>query len=121
MLAAVAGVNSINASAWSTSSLDLTRFYTFNITPPSTCALDITSISVDTKASTTGPTSAAIATSADSFAAKTALTPGTSTGVALAVTGAMSSVEVRVYGYMATGGGGTLRIQNTLTVSGSLK
>ena len=39
----------------------------------------------------------------------------------LTVTGATTAIEVRVYGYNATGTGGTMRIENTMTVSGSLK
>jgi hypothetical protein len=30
-------------------------------------------------------------------------------------------VEIRIYGYAATATGGTLRLQNTVTISGSLQ
>ncbi len=116
---ATSGTNSINGSNWSTSGIDTSRYYTFTITP-SSCSLDITSISIDTKASTTGPSAAAIATSEDAFATKTSFTPGNATTVSLSVTGATKPVEVRVYGFTASGTAGTWRVQNTLTATGSL-
>jgi hypothetical protein len=118
-ITAVTGANSINGSDWS-SSLDTSRYYTFTLTPPTTCALDITSISIDTQASSTGPTSASVATSNDNFATTTSFTPGTTATVSLSVSGATKAVEVRIYGYGASGTGGTLRIESTLTASGSL-
>jgi hypothetical protein len=115
------GADSINSSNWGTSSsIDKTRYYTFSITPSGSCALDLTSVSITTKASSTGPTSAAIATSDDQFANATAFTPGSTSSEALSVSGATGAVEVRVYGYGASGAGGTLRVGTTLTVSGAL-
>jgi hypothetical protein len=111
----------INSSNWSLGALDTTRYYTFTITPPAKCAMAITSVSLNTGASGTGPVSGDVATSADSFTSTSAFTPGTTTNVTLTVTGATTAIEVRVYGYNATGTGGTMRIQNTMTVSGSLK
>ncbi len=120
-LTAVSGANSINASGWSTAGLDKSLYYTFTITPTSSCALDLTSLGIDTKESGTGPASLAVATSADNFASTTTFAINSSTSVALSVSGATKAVEVRVYGYDATGAGGTMRIQTTLTVSGALK
>jgi hypothetical protein len=119
-ITAASGSNSMNGSGWPTSALDGTRYYTFTLTPGS-CVLDITSVSIDTKASTTGPIDGAIATSDDGFATTSAFTPGSSTKVSLSVSGTSKAVEIRLYGYKASGSAGTMRIQNTMTVTGSLK
>jgi hypothetical protein len=120
-LTAQAGANSINSSNWSLTTLDSTRYYTFSITPPTSCALAITSVSLDTGVSPKGPANGAVATSADSFVSTSSFTPGTSSSVTLSVTGATTTIEVRVYGYNAMNTGGTMRVQNTMKVSGSLK
>jgi hypothetical protein len=121
-LTAVAGSGSINASDWATGgSRDATRYYTFTLTPDAGCSLDLTSMSIDTKTSTSGPSSAAIATSADAFASTTSFTPNSVAPVTLAISGETGAVEVRVYGFGAAATGGTLRIQTTLTVSGALR
>ena len=121
-LTATSGAGSINSSNWATSTAaDTTRYYTFKLTPKSGCALDLTSLSVTTAASKTGPTLASVATSDDNFGAMTAVSVGASDSPALAVSGASNAVEVRLYGYAASATTGTLRISGTLTVSGSLK
>jgi hypothetical protein len=117
----VAGTNSINGSGWSLSKLDGTRYYTFTITPAAKCALDISSVAIDTKASNTGPADGAIATSDDSFVSATHFGPNSSTTVNLSVSGSTKAVEIRIYGYNASSAQGTLRVQNTLTISGALK
>jgi hypothetical protein len=119
-ITAVAGTGSMNASNWSMSGIDTTRYFTFSITPSGACSLDITSIAIDTKASSTGPASVAIATSDDSFATKTSVTVNTSVTAKLSVSGSTKALEVRVYGFDATGTAGTMRIDNTLTVTGAL-
>ena len=80
----------------------------------------VTSVAIDLKASGSGPANGAIATSSDSFVATTPVgtgAPSTPT-VTASTTG---QLEVRVYGYAATATGGTLRIQNTLTVNGTIQ
>lgn len=121
-LVAAAGAMSINSTSWPlTATLDATKYYTFTVTPPAGCALDLTSMSIDTKASASGPASGAVATSADSFVATTSVATNSTTGMpSLAVSGATGPVEVRVYGYMATSASGTFRIENALILSGSL-
>ncbi len=115
------GANSINSSNWATTTtLDATRYYTLTLTPPAQCALGLTSITVDTKVSGTGPADGAVATSNDSFVSTTTFTPGSVTSPSLSVSGATTAVEIRIYGYDATSSAGTFRIQNTMTVSGSL-
>jgi hypothetical protein len=120
-LVAVSGANSINSSGWSTGALDSTRYYTLTLTPPAGCVLDVASISLDTKTSGTGPASGDVATSADGFASDSAFTPNAVTSVTLSVSGATSAIEIRIYGYAATSAQGTMRIQNTMSVSGSLQ
>lgn len=116
------GQNSINSSAWSVSStLDPNSYYTFSVTPPSGCVMDLTTLSIDTKASTTGPHGAAVGTSADAFAATTTVNPTAVADAALTVTGATGVIELRVFGWAATGTAGTLRIENTLTLTGTLR
>jgi hypothetical protein len=120
-LTATAGVDSINSSNWTTSTkLDTTRYYTFTLTPQGSCSLDITKLSITTKASTTGPASGSLATSDDNFATTTSFAPNTTATPTLSVNGATGAVEVRVYGYGASGAGGTMRVDSTLTVSGAL-
>ena len=119
-LTATTGVDSINSSNWTTSTkLDTTRYYTFTLTPQSSCTLDITKLSITTKASSTGPASGSIATSADKFATTVSFTPNTTATPSLSVNGATGAVEIRVYGFGGSSTGGTMRVDTTLTVSGS--
>jgi hypothetical protein len=120
-LTATTGVDSINASNWTTSTkIDTTRYYTFTLTPQSSCTLDVTKLSITTKTSSTGPANGSIATSADSFATTTSFTPNTTATPSLSVNGATGAVEIRIYGFGASGTGGTMRVDTTLTVSGAL-
>ena len=121
-LTAVSGATSINSSNWPTAAQpDATKYYSFTLTPPSGCKLSITSAAIDAKASSTGPAMASLATGTDSYAAQVAVAPSAPSSPALAVTDAAGAVEIRIYGYGASSTGGTFRIQNTLTVTGSLK
>jgi len=119
-LTASAGVDSINSSNWTTSSkLDTTRYYTFTLTPQSSCTLDITKLSFSTKTSSTGPASASVATSDDNFASTASFTPNTTATPSVSVNAATGAVEVRIYGFGAGGTGGTMRVDTTLTVTGA--
>jgi len=121
-LTPTAGTDSINSSNWTTGgSADTTRFYTFGLQPPSGCSMSLKSLAIDTKASSTGPGAAAVATSDDNFTQMSTFDPSSSATSTLSVDASTSMVELRVYGYSASGAAGTLRIQNTLTVSGSLQ
>ena len=121
-LTAVSGATSINSSNWPlTAQLDATKYYTLTITPPTGCTLSLTSAAIDGRASGTGPAMAAVATSADSFAATAAVSVTAASTPALSVMNATGAIEIRVYGYAATATGGTFRLQNALTVTGSLK
>jgi len=122
-LAAVSGAGSINSSGWGTgSTADPTRYYTFTVTPAAGCSVSLTSLALNVQASATGPTKGDVATSADAFATHSTSFAGTSTPTAtLSVTSATGAIEIRVYGYGASGSGGTFRIQNTVTLSGSIQ
>lgn len=121
-LTPVAGTSSMNSSNWATSSKpDSTRYYTLTVTPPAGCALDATSLSIDTKSSATGPASLAVATSADGFGTGVAFAANTQGKVTLTATGQTKTLEVRVYGWDASSAAGTWRVQGVLTVTGALK
>jgi hypothetical protein len=121
-LVASTGSGSINSSNWSTSSSDdQSTYYTLSVTPPSGCSLSLSSMSIEAKASGTGPSSVEVGTSDDSFGSTSSITTAGSTSTpALSVNGASDAVEVRVFGYGASGSNGTLRLSETLTLTGSI-
>jgi len=121
-LTAVSGATSINASGWPlATTIDPAKYYTFTIAPPSGCTSTLTSAALDARASGTGPASAALATSIDAFAAKVPVSTTAATTATLAVANASGTVEVRIYGYGAAATTGTLRLQNTISLVGSLQ
>jgi hypothetical protein len=119
-LTAASGSGSINSSNWPTGALDPTKYYTFTITPPTGCTLVVSALSINAKSSTTGPTTATVATSADSFAQETSISTTAASTPSITATSA-GALELRVYGYQAGGTGGTMRVQTTLTVTGALQ
>ena len=120
-LAAASGANSMNSSNWpSGNSVDPTAYYTLSLTPPPGCRLDVTSLAIDLKASASGPSRASIATSADAFGVDTGASTSVPTTTPVAVSGESGVLELRVYGYSASSTSGTMRLQNTLAVSGAL-
>jgi hypothetical protein len=120
-LTATSGANSINSTNWPTAAqVDLTKFYTFTISPPSSCGMTISTIAIDVKSSGTGPATGALATSSDNFATFKTVSTGAPSTVTASVTSS-GMLEVRVYGYGASSTGGTMRVQSTLTINGSLQ
>jgi hypothetical protein len=117
-LTPASGTNSINSSGWSTGALDKTKYYTVTLTAPSGCSISTSSLAIDLTASGTGPASAAIGTNADSFAS-TATAPLAAGDVPLTAD-ASGMLEIRVYGTGATATTGTMRIQNTFSVTGAV-
>ncbi|CAN5584917.1 hypothetical protein BH11MYX1_BH11MYX1_39800 [soil metagenome] len=115
------GIGSINSTNWpSQATLDNAKYYKFTVAAPTGCTITITGLSIDLKASGTGPVMGSLATSVDAFAATmTASTTAPSTPT-LTVS-STSGIELHVYGFSATSAGGTLRIQNLLVVRGSLE
>lgn len=121
-LTAASGSGSINSSGWSTLSMrDTTKYYTVSVGPPTGCTISLTSISIDAKSSATGPMSAVAATSVDSFGGTGAVSTSMPSTPALSVGNALGAVEIRIYGYSASSAAGTLRVQNTFTITGSLQ
>jgi hypothetical protein len=119
-IVASSGTDSINASNWPTSAqLDKTKYYSLSITAPAGCMLDATSVSIDVMSSGTGPHSAAVATSADAFAHSSSVSTTAQTTSTISAT-TSGNLELRIYGFGATGTIGTMRVQNTLSVSGTL-
>ncbi|HET9989763.1 MAG TPA: hypothetical protein VFQ65_14625 [Kofleriaceae bacterium] len=120
-LTAQSGAGSINGSNWPTAgALDATKYYAFTLTAPTGCSMTLTSVAIDLKASATGPANGALATSKDSFVATTPV--GTAAPSTPTVTASASGqLEIRVYGYSASATGGTLRVQNTLSVNGTIQ
>jgi hypothetical protein len=121
-LTAVSGSGSINSSGWGTgSSADPTKYYTFTVTPGAGCTLALTSLTLDVKASTTGPASGDVATSVDAFSTHLGAFSGTATPTVSLGVGGVTPIEIRVYGYGASSTGGTYRVENTLTLTGSIQ
>lgn len=121
---AVSSSGAMNSSAWSLGAVDTGKYYVFGVMPPSGCKMTITSLAIDLKASSTGPTSAAVGTSVDNYGALANVavtTSGGSVNVPIAgISGASGAVEIHVFGFNAGSGAGTMRIQKTLSVVGSL-
>jgi hypothetical protein len=121
----ITGVSSsgaINASGWPAGGADATKYYAFRVTPPAGCKLSATTLSIDLKASSSGPASAGVATSVDAFAS---LAAAPISGAAVPVTlvnanNLSNALELRVYGFGAASATGTLRLEKTLSLSGSL-
>jgi hypothetical protein len=120
-LTSSSGAGSINSNNWpSSGAIDTTKYYAFSIAPPTGCSLKLTAIAIDAKASGTGPSTAALATSADAFAATTPVSTSAASSPTITVTSS-SNLEIRLYGYSASATSGTMRIQTTLTVNGSIE
>ncbi len=121
-LTAASGSGSINSSGWPTATTaDPSLYYTFTVTPAAGCTVGLTSLALDVQASSTGPKHVEVGTSADGYASLSTPVAGTSSGnVTLSAT-ATGALTVHVFGYGASGTAGTLRIQKTLTLSGTLQ
>ncbi len=111
-----------NSSAWPTGALDTSKYLSFTLTAPSGCAVTASSVSVILESSNTGPSSASLATSSDSYASKkSATTAGATSNVNVNVeVTAGDTLEVRIYGYSASAAGGTMRASNSIVVNGSI-
>jgi hypothetical protein len=109
---------SINASNWPTAGDG--GYYTFTVTPPSGCTLSLASLSIRVRASTDGPTEGDVATSTDGFATHVgALVNDATSSVTMSAIG-QAAIEVRIYGFSAKSPSGTYRVENTVSLSGSL-
>ncbi|MFT3694363.1 MAG: hypothetical protein QM831_14545 [Kofleriaceae bacterium] len=118
-LTANTGSGSINASNWPTGgSVDMTKYFSFTVTAPTGCSLAISSLSIDAKASGTGPAVGAVGTDRDNFGSLSTISTSAPSTPSLTAS-SHDTIEIRVFGYSASGASGTFRIQNTLTVTGS--
>lgn len=121
-LMSATGTNSINATSWPTASQrDLTAYYTLSITAPSGCTLDVSSLAIDAKSSNTGPMTAAVATNDDDFTTTASVSTTEPSTPALSIAGGSASLEIRIYGFDASATTGTLRVQNTLAITGTIE
>jgi hypothetical protein len=120
-LTAASGSGSINSSGWPTATTaDPALYYTFTVTPAAGCTVGVTSLALDVQASSTGPKHVEVGTSADGYASLSTPVAGTSSGTVTLSATAAGALTVHVFGYGASGTAGTLRIQKTLTLSGTL-
>jgi hypothetical protein len=121
-LSAVSGADSINSSGWSTAAMaDKTLYYAFSVTPSSGCTVRVASLAIQTTASGTGPAHFDVGTSVDNYTALSTAYAGTSVDTVTLSASAAGIVTVHVFGYGATGSAGTMRIENTMTLTGSIE
>ena len=121
-LTPITGSSAINSSGWSEgSSADKSLYYAFTLTPAAGCTVTLTSLSIDVKASATGPSHADVGTSADGYTTLSTAFAGTSVDTVPLSATATAPITVHVFGYGATSTQGTLRIENTMTVSGTIE
>ncbi|MBD1844067.1 hypothetical protein H6F89_11775 [Cyanobacteria bacterium FACHB-63] len=121
----------INYQAWgTTSTIDLGKFYSFDITPNSGRSMSLNTLTFDAQRSgTTGPQTIEVRSSLDNYATglpftlPTATTTATANGTFTGYTVSLSSpsfqnltnpVIFRIYGYGATAAGGTLRLDDVI-------
>lgn len=120
---AVAASGAFNATGWPKGGVDLTKHFTFTITPKAGCALDLTTVGIDVKSSSSGPVSASVATDVNAYASPksfSATTGGGHADVAISASAvADAPIEVHVYGYGANQTSGTMRIDGAVTVRGT--
>ena len=120
-LSSASGATSINASNWpQTGSVDSTKYFSFTITPPNGCTMDLTALGADVKSSGTGPSAAVVATDDDNFTATQPVSTTAPSSPTLSVSGAAGTVTIHISGYSATSTSGTMRVENTLTITGAL-
>ncbi|PIY07751.1 MAG: hypothetical protein COZ18_15855 [Flexibacter sp. CG_4_10_14_3_um_filter_32_15] len=122
--------NCINAIGWNSASYDANDYFEFTLTPTTSFALNLATaaISFNQLRSSTGATNYEIRTSLDGYA--TSIGSGTTSSSAsnrsatfpntALYSSITSAVTIRIYGYGASGAGGTWRLQNTLTVTGTV-
>ena len=112
--------NRYNANSWNVSSLDADKFFTFTLTPDSGYEIDFTDFVFNGQASTAGPTSFAFRSSLDGFTSDLGTPSASGATIDLSTPvfqGIDSAVEFRLYGWGASGGGGTFSV-NDFTFNG---
>jgi hypothetical protein len=124
-----AGADSINSNGWNSSTLDLSDYYSFGVTPSAGFTLNLSSLSYVERRSGTGPTSFAIRSSVDGFTTNlfsysllAANTSDTTKNFSLAGVSSLqnltSGVTLRLYGFGASSAAGTYRLTSPNTGTG---
>lgn len=111
-----------NANGWDSASFDANDYFTFTITPNGGYKIDFVSFEYTGQKSGSGPTNFAFRSSIDGFVANIG-TP-TSSGTTISLSGSSfqnvtSAIEFRIYGWNASGSGGTFSI-NDFTFKGTV-
>lgn len=119
------GGSYFTATSW-TGSAPGTNFFEFTLTPNPGYAFTATAISFGFRSTTTGPTAFAVRSSSDSYTTTIASGSYTndsnwySTGaLSITLSNMNSATTIRIYGSGASGGTGTLRVDD-VTVAGSV-
>ncbi len=108
----------INYSSWSTLTFDANDYYTFTIAPISGKQMTLTTLLMDAQRSGTGPSTLEVRSSLDNYTTIiSSVNPPTlfgslSTPLGIPFGNLTTPVTFRIYGYAATGAGGTLRLDN---------
>jgi hypothetical protein len=114
------GDHRYNARGWNSTSLDPNDYFNFIITPASGYLLNLTSFRYTGQRSGSGPNSFAFRSSLDGFTANigsptASLSPPTETTIDLTSTAfqsLQSPIEFRLYGWGASGAGGTFSVND---------
>lgn len=116
------GTDCISASNWpSGGQPDPSSYFTLALSAPSGCTLSLSSIMLDVKSSGTGPTSAILSTSEDGFTQQVPVSTTAPGQISLSLTATSGTIELRVLGFAASASTGTMRIENQLSVMGSVQ
>lgn len=120
-----AGNDRYNATAWTTSGLDLTDYFTFTLTPAANYKINLSSFEFTLQRSSTGPVNYALRSSIDNFASdiSTGAYPMTAALQTVDLSGAAfqnitSAITFRIYGYNAGSNVGTASV-NDFTFNGT--
>lgn len=124
-ITATSGANSINSRNWSTNtSAESGKFLEFTITPSATHNLSIASLTFNGRRTSTGPTTIELFTQngAEAEVSRGTISPTTSDAnytIPFAYNTNGAPLTFRIYGYNASSGTGTFRI-NSLSVNGNV-
>ncbi|HKP69693.1 MAG TPA: YDG domain-containing protein, partial [Pyrinomonadaceae bacterium] len=126
-LTAASLTNAFNSSGWTTSATpDANDYYEFTITPNAGFAFSTSELRIGLQRSSTGPPNLVLRSSLDSYASNIGPVIAPPTGSTATTTidlspvaglqNAMAPVTLRFYGYGASSGAGTLRIERVTSV-----
>ncbi|MDX1913072.1 MAG: T9SS type A sorting domain-containing protein [Saprospiraceae bacterium] len=111
-----------NANSWNTSSIDLTAYFYWTLTPNAGRRIDLSSFVYTGQASGTGPTAFEFRSSLDNYTAS--IGAPDANGETIDLSGAAyqnitSAITFRLYGWNASGAGGTFSV-NDFTFNGAV-